>query len=176
MAKRKNRFPRDHRLLVEFLNFDFGGKAVQSIPFKRFLAHYELDTETAGQIQAELRGVLFLKALDGKREVGPLVAKAQEYPIKTIPLPLEDNRGIETITVAPMDAREHLYGIIIVAISDRTFWSLQEECKNCHRRYWRKSDYCSLECGRDFNDKDAKNRMRRFRKNLKQRRKKGGNK
>lgn len=179
MAKRKNKLSRDRRGLVDFLNFDFSiypKRAAPSMPLGLFLERYGLDTEagyeTASQIQDELREILFLKAPDGKRELGPLVTEARKYPTRTVLVPLEDNKGVETWPLSPENPREDLYGIIISAVSDKTFPSLQKDCKNCHRCYWRKSDFCSLACGREWNDKDAVNRMRRYR--LKQRRKRGG--
>jgi len=196
MAKRENgrrkkrRLPRDRQLFVDFMNFDFSVyrkmsvKTVPSMPLRLFLGRYELDSvaghETAKQIQNELREVLFLKTPNGKRELGPLIEQARKYPPQTMLVASEDNEGIETSTLAPEDPRQHLYGVIIAAFPHGAFTSLQENCTNCGRIYWRKSVFCSLECGREYNTKTAAERMRRYRKTkgykLKQRRKHGNQK
>src|SRR4030095_3818720 len=154
----------DHQLLVDVLNLDFG--VVPSRRLRWFLGRYSLDTETTRQLRDELRGVLFLKDPKGRRELGELIAQANQYTTKTILVPKENNEDVETWAVDPEDPRQHLYGIVITAIQhdtafqDDTFSELQESWRNCHRYYWRKGDFCSPECGQEFNRKDAKNRMR----------------
>jgi hypothetical protein len=181
MVKRKNRLPRNRQALVDFLNFDFSvyrrmsKETVPSMPLRQFLDRYGLDSaagyETARQIQEEMREALFTDAPYG---LG-LVEQANRYPTKTFLAWSEGNKRIRIATSDPENPREDFYGVLISAVNDDTLLSLQESCKNCQRYYWRKSDFCSLECGREFNDKDAKNRMRRYRLNLKKRRQKHGN-
>ena len=94
MRKRENRLPRDRQIIVDILNYDAEKKP--SMWLRWFLGQHLLDSETLRQIRDELRGVLFEVAPNGRREYGPLVNAAQQYPIKVYPIALEDNKGVGT--------------------------------------------------------------------------------
>jgi|GEM_PF-6098967 len=164
MSKRENTLSRDRQILVDLLNFDF---QKPSMWLGWFLNRYNLSHEAAKQIRDELLGVLFLYDPKGNRELGPLVVKAQKYPVKTILIALEDNKGVKLLREMAAAPREHLYQTIIEAVQDKSFPFLQQSCKNCQQYYWRRGDYCSLSCGREYNTKTARERMKRYRLKLK---------
>src|SRR5262249_18329660 len=128
-----------------------------------FFGRYALSQEAASQIRDEVRKVLFRYDPDGNRELGPLVLEAQKYPVKTILMALEDNKGVERLREMPTYPREHLYQTVIESVEDKSFPFLQASCKNCGRVYWHRGDYCNLKCGREFNRKGSAERMRRLR-------------
>src|SRR5262249_55235465 len=146
-----------------------------TMPLQLFIGRYQLDADAIRQIREELLSVLFVKTPDGERNLGPLVLQAQKYPMETILVVSEDGKNVETLIVYPTTARGFLYGVIIEAVQDGTFRFLQEMCRNCGRFYWRRGDFCDLRCGREFNRKDAKNRMKRYRDKQKKGRRKHGN-
>src|SRR5262249_10148593 len=160
----ENKLSRDRRTVVDLLNSNGVGR---TMPLQLFIGRYQLDADMIQQIREELFSVLFIKTPDGERDLGPLVLRAQKYPTETILVVSEDGKNVETLTVYPTTARGFLYGVIIEAVQDGTFRFLQESCRNCHRCYWRRGDYCSLLCGREYNTKTAGERMKRYRLKLK---------
>ncbi len=164
---------RDLKLLVDFLNFDFKGEyrplSKKGIPSTRlrWLIGMGFDSlrgwKKADEVQQKIMAELFVhNPKIAERDIEQLVADVNRHVGKMIWEVGKDGRTIEMVPVVSGSPEAYLYYCILSTLLNRQFWILKR-CRECHRFFASKVNFCRVNCRRRYNNKTAKERVRKAR-------------
>ena len=168
-----NNQTRDLRLLVDFLNFDFKEKyrplSKKGIPSTRlrWLIGMGFDSPKGWKkgdgVQRRITADLFVhNPKTNKRDIEQLVADANRHVGKTIWEVGRDGQTIEMVPVVSGSPEAYLYYCILSTLLNGQFWLLKR-CRDCNRYFFGKVNFCRVACRRRYNNRTAKERVRKAR-------------